>query len=29
VIVDECPPAVTAELDIRSLLTGGDLEPPG
>lgn len=25
VIVDECPPAVTAELTIRSLLTGDDL----
>ncbi|GAA2844163.1 adenine phosphoribosyltransferase [Actinoplanes cyaneus] len=25
VIVDECPPAVTAELTIRSLLTGEDL----
>jgi adenine phosphoribosyltransferase len=29
VIVDECPPGVTAELDIRSLLNSGDLEPPG
>lgn len=27
VIVDECPPAVSAELTIRSLLTGMDLDP--
>ncbi|MBB2944867.1 adenine phosphoribosyltransferase [Actinoplanes lutulentus] len=27
VIVDECPPAVTAELIIRSLLSGSDLDP--
>ena len=27
VIVDECPPAVTAELNIKSLLTGSDLDP--
>ena len=27
VIVDECPPAVTAELTVRSLLTGVDLDP--
>ncbi|MEV6342135.1 phosphoribosyltransferase [Actinoplanes sp. NPDC051851] len=27
VIVDECPPAVTAELRIRGLLTGDDLAP--
>jgi adenine phosphoribosyltransferase len=27
-IVDECPPAVTAELTIRSLLTGADLDTP-
>lgn len=27
VIVDECPPTVTAELRIRSLLTGADLDP--
>ena len=28
VIVDECPPAVSAELTIRGLLTGADLENP-
>jgi adenine phosphoribosyltransferase len=27
VIVDECPPPVTAELRIKSLLTGADLDP--
>ncbi|GIF08080.1 phosphoribosyltransferase [Actinoplanes siamensis] len=27
VILDECPPAVTAELTIRSLLGGADLDP--
>ncbi|MDI6099009.1 phosphoribosyltransferase [Actinoplanes sp. NEAU-A12] len=27
VIVDECPPAISAELAIRSLLTGMDLDP--
>jgi adenine phosphoribosyltransferase len=27
VIVDECPPEVTAELTIRSLLSGADLDP--
>ncbi|BBH65511.1 adenine phosphoribosyltransferase [Actinoplanes sp. OR16] len=27
VIYDECPPAVTAELTIRSLLSGSDLDP--
>ncbi|MEU4557242.1 phosphoribosyltransferase [Actinoplanes sp. NPDC023936] len=27
VIYDECPPAVTADLNIRSLLSGSDLDP--
>ncbi|GAA2680910.1 phosphoribosyltransferase [Actinoplanes palleronii] len=29
VILDECPPAVTAELTIRSLLTGSEIDPVG
>ena len=29
VIVDECPPGVAAELTIRGLLTGPDLDPSG